>query len=313
MRFADVGTVVIVCLFSIPFLNAPTFTAISGTLPTIDGKPLNSEPIMILGADVTHFPREGGKPSIAAMVGTVDNKLVKFVSTLRFQHHVTETLECVGEMVVDLIEQFRGQNGILPTRLVMYRDGVASSQFPAILGTEFQQIKDACAEMKDKGVKGYNPKVTYIILQKSHNVRFFPTERFDADKSGNVKAGTVIDTHITHPCDHDFYLMSQAGLKGTSKPSRYIVLKDEIGFTADAIQHFTYWQCFTFGRATRAVSCVPSIYYAHLLAFRARHMMYEDFDDNASVSTSTSNGIKPFPGYAYTNFHKSIVGKMFYV
>jgi eukaryotic translation initiation factor 2C len=289
-------------------------TAIAGAMPHIDGVPLNNEPIMVLGADVTHFPREGGKPSIAAMVGTVDNKLVKFVSTLRFQHHVTETLECVGEMVVDLVEQFRSQNGILPTRLVMYRDGVASSQFPAILGTEYQQIKDACAEMKDNnGEKGYCPKVTYVVLQKSHNIRFFASERNDEDRSGNVKAGTVIDSDITHPYEHDFFLMSQAGLKGTSKPSRYIVLKDENGFSADAIQHFTYWQCYTFGRATKAVSCVPSIYYAHLLAFRARHMMYEDFDDNASVSTSTSTGMKPFPGYAYTNFHAQIVDKMFYV
>ena len=35
------------------------------------------------------------------------------------------------------------------------------------------------------------PQVTYIIVQKRHNTKFFPRSDKDADKSGNCKAGTV--------------------------------------------------------------------------------------------------------------------------
>jgi eukaryotic translation initiation factor 2C len=35
------------------------------------------------------------------------------------------------------------------------------------------------------------------------------------------------------------------------------VLVDENGFSADALQLFTYWQCYLYCRCTRSVSYVP--------------------------------------------------------
>lgn len=43
----------------------------------------------------------------------------------------------------------------------------------------------------------------------------FPKNSNDADRSGNAKAGTVVDTGIVHPTDCDYYLQSHAGLLGT--------------------------------------------------------------------------------------------------
>ena len=49
-----------------------------------------------------------------------------------------------------------------------------------------------------------------------------------------------MDTGIAHPVFHDFYLMSHAGIKGTSRPAHYHVLHDEAAFSADDIQMLTY-------------------------------------------------------------------------
>jgi eukaryotic translation initiation factor 2C len=68
-------------------------------------------------------------------------------------------------------------------------------------------------------------------------MRFFAAADQDKDRTGNLPAGTVVDTGVTHPFAFDFYLQAHAGLQGTAKPTHYIVVKDEIGFSADTMQN----------------------------------------------------------------------------
>lgn len=53
-------------------------------------------------------------------------------------------------------------------------------------------------------------------------------------------AGTVVDRDITHPTENAFFLMSHAGLKGTSRPTHYHVLYDANNFGPDILQGFSY-------------------------------------------------------------------------
>jgi len=54
--------------------------------------------------------------------------------------------------------------------------------------------------------KPYQPLITFIISQKRHHTRLFVQNPRDGDRSGNVPAGTVVDTGITSTQDFDFYL-----------------------------------------------------------------------------------------------------------
>ncbi|PWZ31240.1 Protein argonaute 18 [Zea mays] len=60
------------------------------------------------------------------------------------------------------------------------------------------------------------PKITFVVVQKRHHTRLFPSKPKDrqyADKSGNIRAGTVVDNNICHPTEFDFFLCGHAGAK----------------------------------------------------------------------------------------------------
>ncbi|KAG0050114.1 Protein argonaute 12, partial [Gryganskiella cystojenkinii] len=172
--------------------------------------------------------------------------------------------------------------GSKPERILFYRDGVSEGQFSEVMQTEVPALKEAFKILE----RGYNPKLTFVVVQKRHHARFFPKRRDEADRSGNCQPGTVVDSGIVHPFEFDFYLQSHAGLLGTSRPAHYHVLKDENNFKADELQEITYKLCHLYARCTRTVSLVPPAYYAHVVASRARfHSKGEHSSEGMSTTT----------------------------
>lgn len=227
----------------------------------------SNECTIVFGADVTH-PGIGdlGKPSIAALVASMDDKISKYTSLISVQESRMELIADLKNMVKAQLRNFYGAQRKKPTKILFYRDGVSEGQFAQVLKTEVTAIKNACTEIE----AGYAPTVTFVVVQKRHHVRFFPSDSRDADRSGNVMPGTVVDSGVCHPTQFDFFLCSHSGIQGTSRPTHYHVLYDENRYTADTLQQITYIMCYTFARCTRSVSFVPAAYYAHLAAFRAR-------------------------------------------
>ncbi len=215
---------------------------------------------------MTHPAPGEDKPSICAVVGSLDAQCVSFAGLLTAQSARVEVISRLEEMVMELLKAFYTRTKFKPTRILFYRDGVGEGQFAQVRDQEVLSIRRACARLE----AGYQPTITFVVVQKRHHARFFPQAAKDADRSGNVRPGTVVEREITTPSHFDFYLLSHAGLQGTSRPTHYQVLVDENRFTADGLQELTYRMCYTYARATRSVSVCPPAYYAHLLAFRAR-------------------------------------------
>ncbi|CAG8485886.1 15886_t:CDS:10 [Acaulospora colombiana] len=109
--------------------------------------PLFKDPVILLGADVTH--PTGGRagpsnvPSICAVVGSLDRQGGRFVPKLESQRTRQERIENMGGMVLEILRDYRYKNGILPEKIIMYRDGVSESQFEMVLTYELEQIKVA--------------------------------------------------------------------------------------------------------------------------------------------------------------------------
>uniref|UniRef100_A0A669CZB9 Argonaute RISC catalytic component 3a n=1 Tax=Oreochromis niloticus TaxID=8128 RepID=A0A669CZB9_ORENI len=251
------------------------------------------QPVIFLGADVTHPPAgDGKKPSIAAVVGSMDAHPSRYCATVRVQRPRQEVIQDLASMVRELLIQFYKSTRYKPTRIIFYRDGVSEGQFRQVLYYELLAIREACISLE----KEYQPGITYIVVQKRHHTRLFCADRNErVGRSGNIPAGTTVDTDITHPYEFDFYLCSHAGIQGTSRPSHYHVLWDDNCFTADEFQLLTYQLCHTYVRCTRSVSIPAPAYYAHLVAFRARYHLVDKEHDSAEGShvSGQSNGRDP--------------------
>ncbi|XP_023346536.1 protein argonaute-1 isoform X2 [Eurytemora carolleeae] len=228
-----------------------------------------SEPLMFLGATVTHPPAgDTKKPSIAALVASVDAHPSLYSAVVRIQMARMDVINALYEMVKESLVNFYVKTGFKPHRIVMYRDGVSEGQFASVLQNELLAIRKACVSLETD----YRPGITFIVVQKRHHTRLFcANPRDQSGRSGNVPAGTTVDSNITHPTENDFYLCSHQGIQGTSRPSYYRCLWDDNQLTADELQTMTYSLCHTYARCTRSVSIPAPAYYAHLVAIRARY------------------------------------------
>lgn len=273
-------------------------------VPGIRPKVFN-EPVIFLGADVTHPPAgDNKKPSIAAVVGSMDAHPSRYAATVRVQQHrqiglssstpyqngtalsATEVIQELSSMVKELLIQFYKSTRFKPNRIILYRDGVSEGQFQTVLQHELTAMREACIKLE----ADYKPGITYIAVQKRHHTRLFCSDKKEqSGKSGNIPAGTTVDVGITHPTEFDFYLCSHQGIQGTSRPSHYHVLWDDNHFDSDELQCLTYQLCHTYVRCTRSVSIPAPAYYAHLVAFRARYHLVEKEHDSGEGSHQSGN------------------------
>ncbi|KAH7725206.1 argonaute 2 [Aphelenchoides avenae] len=250
-------------------------------LPTVRPRIFN-EPVIFLGADITHPPAgDSRKPSIAAVVGSMDAHPSRYAATVRVQQHRHEIISDLTYMVRELLIQFYRNTRFKPTRIVLYRDGVSEGQFLNVLQHELRAMREACMMLE----RGYQPGITFIAVQKRHHTRLFAVDKKDqVGKAFNIPPGTTVDVGITHPTEFDFYLCSHAGIQGTSRPSHYHVLWDDNSLSADELQQLTYQMCHTYVRCTRSVSIPAPAYYAHLVAFRARYHLVDREHDSGEGS-----------------------------
>ncbi|CAG9581524.1 unnamed protein product [Danaus chrysippus] len=246
-------------------------------VPSLRPKVFN-EPVIFLGVDVTHPPAgDNKKPSIAAVVGSMDAHPSRYAATVRVQQHRQEI----------------STGGFKPHRIIMYRDGISEGQFIHVLQHELTAVREACIKLEAE----YKPGITFIVVQKRHHTRLFCADKKEqSGKSGNIPAGTTVDLGITHPTEFDFYLCSHQGIQGTSRPSHYHVLWDDNHFGSDELQCLTYQLCHTYVRCTRSVSIPAPAYYAHLVAFRARYHLVEKEHDSGEGSHQSACSEDRTPG-----------------
>jgi eukaryotic translation initiation factor 2C len=279
------STIANICLKINAKLGGVNNTIASSTLPRL----LREEPVIIFGADVTH-PKSGDTttPSIASVVASIDFTASKFRAKHHAQKHRQEVIAQLKDMAKELLLDFyRETNKTKPNRIIFYRDGVSEGQFEQIRLEEVAAIQQACLLLE----KDYRPGITFIVVQKRHHTRLFPTRPQDAiGKGKNVPPGTTVDTKITHPFEFDFYLCSHAAIQGTSRPCHFHVLWDDNDFTADDLQLLSYQLCHTFWRCNRSVSYPAPAYYAHRDAAHAKTLMQaqESSSDSASVSSGST-------------------------
>ncbi|XP_009590319.2 protein argonaute 4A-like [Nicotiana tomentosiformis] len=291
-------------------MNSFLAMELSPVLPQI-----SKVPTIIIGMDVSHgSPGRADIPSIAAVVSSRQWPLIsRYRAAVRTQSPKLEMIDSLYKKVSDtqddglirelLVDFYSSSNKVKPEHIIIFRDGVSESQFNLVINIELDQIIEACNHLDEN----WFPKFTVVVAQKNHHTKFFQTNSPD-----NVLPGTVIDNAICHPKNNDFYMCAHAGPIGTTRPTHYHVLHDEIGFSADDMQELVHSLSYVYQRSTTAISVVAPICYAHLAA--AQMSQFIKFDE-LSETSSSHGGVTAVGGGAVPalpRLHRNVRSSMFF-
>ncbi|XP_053203098.1 protein argonaute-3-like [Panonychus citri] len=219
---------------------------------------------MVVGIDVNHPSPGENSCSIAAVVGSIDEDFSRYRTVIEANAERDEIVR-VDQMIVPILKKFKSSRGFDPEHIIVYRDGVSEGQFAHVMGYEILPLHKELSKLPKP------PQLTYIIVQKRHNTRFYsknPANR--SVKTQNILPGSVIDTEICHYKWFDFYLCSQKALIGTARPGKYTVLWNSSPALADDLQMATYYLCYLFARATKSIADPAPARYAHHAAARGK-------------------------------------------
>ena len=183
---------------------------INHVIDPLEKSPVFREPVIIFGADVTRFFPSNKIRSIAAVVASIDSSAAKYHARVRAQGH-RDIINDLAAMVKELlIEFYKANRKLKPSKIVFYRNGVSKGRFDQVLVHEVRAVQEACMMLDEE----YRPGITFVVVQKHHHTRLFCEDRRDASGTDeNVPPGTTVDSGITHPYEFDFYLCSHFGIQ----------------------------------------------------------------------------------------------------
>lgn len=215
--------------------------------------------LMIVGIDCYH-DTTAGKRSIGALVASLNQSMSRWFSKCVLQHRGQEIMDGLKMALTAALKDYLKFNKCLPSRIIVYRDGVGDGQLHSVVNYEVSQIMDS---IKSIG-QDYAPKLSVVVVTKRISSRFF------YHKNGNVlnpPPGTIIDSHVTRPEWYDFYIVSQAVQTGSVSPTHYNVVFDTSGLKPDHMQRLTYKLCHMYYNWQGIIRVPAPCQYAHKLAF----------------------------------------------
>lgn len=235
---------------------------------------------MIIGADVSHPAPGSQAPSYAAMTVSMDSTAMRYAAAVETNGFRKEMVSDpnITKCLTPLIKRWKQLNKHLnqehlPDHVYYFRDGVSEDQFKILLDSEVASLKRLFnSKSMGKTSTGAKVKFTVVVAAKRHHIRFFPQGPLGTQKDGNGNPlpGTIVEHDVTDPKGNDIYLCSHRAIKGTARPTRYIMLMDEKKVPVNIFQKMLYEQCYQYIRSTTAVSLHPAVYYAHLASKRAQ-------------------------------------------
>ncbi|XP_014099672.2 protein aubergine [Bactrocera oleae] len=216
--------------------------------------------LMTVGFDVCHSGKEKNK-SYGALVATMDLKSKPHYFSTVSQHMKGQELSNdISMKMTYALKAYRLEHGMLPKRILFYRDGVGDGQLPQVFNTEVKFLKDKLDEIYKNAGEPTPCPMAFIVVSKRINTRYFITGR-------NPPPGTVVDDVITLPERYDFFLVSQSVRQGTVSPTSYNVIYDTMGLDADKIQMLTYKMTHLYYNWSGTCRVPAVCQYAHKLAF----------------------------------------------
>ncbi|CAN7033672.1 unnamed protein product [Brassica oleracea var. botrytis] len=254
----------------------------------------------IVGMDVSHgSPGQSDIPSVAAVVGSREWPLIsKYRACVRTQSRNTEMIDNLFKPVTDengklvdegifwelLFDFYTSSGNRRPEHIIIFRDGVSESKFNQVLNIELDQMMKACKFVEEN----WEPKFTVIIAQEPPHQVLPGWRPWQCSSSATLQ-------HFVHSFLENFIIRGETSkVNGTTRPTHYHVLYDEIGFSTDDLQELVHSLSYVYQRSTTAISVVAPVCYAHLAAAQMGTVM--KFENMSLSETSSTHGGITTPG-----------------
>jgi len=122
-----------------------------------------------------------------------------------------------------------------------------------------------------------NTKITFLIVNKRINQRFFQVDKQTPSALVNPPAGTVVDKRLVHEEDdlngsYDFFLVSQQAKQGCVVPTHFYCIYDSAELDKVLLEAFTYQLCYCYLNQTGAIKVPAPCQYAHRIAMYAKNI-----------------------------------------
>ena len=225
-------------------------------------------------------------PSMVTAACTVD----KLMSQFRFASRVApldarldeHLADVIGLAVCDVLSQFAKINGP-PQLVVAFRTGAfAGEDHRRMLELEPPAIKRRIREKASAHFDG-EVHLTYCPMTKSR-VRVFPSRESgtDNDRSMNVPPSLFVDSGLTHPTAHEFFVNTYAGIQGCNNLQHCRVILNEAQCPPDVLMSIVAALAYAYPKANRAVK-LPALSYMASLVCDAKRLVIKNGEEAPGV------------------------------
>nr|XP_020446024.1 LOW QUALITY PROTEIN: piwi-like protein 1 [Monopterus albus] len=224
--------------------------------------------LMVVGIDCYH-DTAAGKRSIGALVASLNQTMTRWFSKCVLQRKGQEIMDGLRMALSAALKDYHKFNSCLPSRIIVYRDGVGVGQLHSVVDHEVAQIMESIKSMGDE----YLPRLSVVVVTKRIATRVFANI---GGKVSNPPTGTIIDSKVTRPEWYDFYIVSQAVREGCIAPTHYNVVYDTSGLKPDHMQRLTYKLCHMYYNWQGIIRVPAPCQYAHKLAFLVGQSIHKE-------------------------------------
>uniref|UniRef100_A0A8C4TBM8 Piwi-like RNA-mediated gene silencing 1 n=1 Tax=Erpetoichthys calabaricus TaxID=27687 RepID=A0A8C4TBM8_ERPCA len=228
--------------------------------------------LMIVGIDCYH-DTTAGRRSIAGLVASLNQGMTRWFSKCTIQRPGQEIIDGLKYSLQVALKAWFRHNNCLPSRIIVYRDGVGDGQLQSVVSYEVPQFLECIKALGED----YNPKLSVVVVKKRIGARFFA--KIDG-KLSNPPPGTVVDNEVTRPEWYDFYVISQAVRIGSVSPTHYNVVYDTSGLKPDYMQRLTHKLCHMYYNWSGIIAVPAPCQYAHKLAFLIGQSIHREPNPN---------------------------------
>ncbi|XP_071093957.1 piwi-like protein 1 isoform X1 [Haliotis cracherodii] len=223
-------------------------------------------PFMVIGIDTYHDSSVRNR-SVGGVVCSINQTCTRYYSRVCFQDTHVELVNGLTTICTAALRKYQEVNGVLPQRIIIYRDGVGDGQLEAVVSHELPQVMESFQRSGQEC-----PRVSFIVVKKRIGTRLFSK----TNRVSNPPPGTLVDSVITKKEWYDFFLVSQSVRQGTVSPTHYNVIWDDSNLLPDRMQRLAYKMTHLYYNWPGTIRVPAPCQYAHKLAFLVGQSLHRE-------------------------------------